>query len=277
MTDASIIESHYTQGDLLGRITTALVESGCDPDALKPDDLEPVDAFHIRRGEATRELARVADLKPGLRVLDVGSGLGGTCRYLATAHGCQATGIDLTQEYCDVATALSQRVGLSDRTVFRQASALDLPFDDNTFDFVWTEHVQMNVQDKTTFYGEIARVLAPGGRFAFHDILSGPGGEPHYPVPWAGDASISFLIGPEDLRELLASIGFDVRHWTDVTELSRRWFEATSVRTRQAGAPPLGIHLLMGASAPQKLANMVRNLQEGRVSVVQAVATGSSG
>jgi len=74
-----------------------------------------VDEFHVRGREATVELARRAALGPGTRVLDVGCGLGGSARYLAAEHECQVTGIDLTQEYVDVANALAGMVGLSDK------------------------------------------------------------------------------------------------------------------------------------------------------------------
>ena len=123
-----------------------------------------------------------------MKVLDSGCGLGGSARYLALEHGCEVTGVDLTQEYVEAATALAGRVGLADQVTFRQGSALDLPFADNNFDAVWTEHVQMNIEDKHAFYRESLRVLKPGGVLMFHDIFRGDAGDPHYPVPWAEES-----------------------------------------------------------------------------------------
>ena len=82
--------------------------------------------FHIRGRPATIELAQRADLQPTHRVLDLGSGLGGTARYLAHTVGCHVTGIDLTAEYGAVVRMLSAKVGLIDRTAFQQGSALAL-------------------------------------------------------------------------------------------------------------------------------------------------------
>jgi ubiquinone/menaquinone biosynthesis C-methylase UbiE len=155
------VEQHYGRGRILDSIIAALRETGKDLGRLKPEDLGPVDEFHVRGREATVELARRAALKPGSHVLDVGCGLGGSARYLAAEHQCQVTGIDLTQEYVDVANALAGMVGLSDKVACRQASALEMPFDDGTFDVVWTEHVQMNIADKHAFYREIGRVTRP--------------------------------------------------------------------------------------------------------------------
>jgi SAM-dependent methyltransferase len=71
-----------------------------------------------------------------------------------------------------------------------------MPFDDGTFDAVWTEHVQMNIADKHAFYREIGRVTRSKGMLLFHDIFAGKGGPLHYPVPWAEESSISFLVAP---------------------------------------------------------------------------------
>lgn len=266
------VAKHYGRGALLDAILHALRELGKDLGQLAPADLAPVDEFHIRGREATVELAQRASLGPGLRVLDVGSGLGGSARYLAAEHRCRATGIDLTQDYVDVANALAELVGLKDAVEFRQSSALDMPFDDDAFDVVWTEHVQMNIADKRAFYAEIARVLAPGGRLLFHDIFQGAEGPPHYPVPWAEDSSISFLAPPQAVRAILEELGFRILDWEDKTRHSLDWFVAAFDKMQQSGPPPLGIHLLMGDTARAKFRNIIRNLEEARVVVIQAVA-----
>jgi len=270
MTDVQV-DRHYGRGDLLEVILEALDAAGKDLDHLTLNDLAPVDEFHVRGRAATEELATLAELGPGVRLLDVGCGLGGSTRYLSSRHGCEATGVDLTREYVEVARALGERVGLG-HLEYRHASALELPFADGSFDIVWTEHVQMNIADKRGFYTEAGRVLAPGGRLVFHDIFLGAGGEPCYPVPWADAPGLSHLVRPDDVRALFVEIGFEVRAWVDRTEAGREFF-AQAVTQRAAGcAPSLGTHLLMGETATTKLRNMQVNLEQGRLTLIQAVA-----
>jgi ubiquinone/menaquinone biosynthesis C-methylase UbiE len=269
-SDREHVEHHYGRGRILDSILGALREAGKDSARLKPEDLAPVDAFHIRGREATVELARRASLEPGSRVLDVGCGLGGSARYLAAEHQCQVTGIDLTQEYVDVADALAGMVGLSDKVTFRQASALEMPFEDGSFDLVWTEHVQMNIADKRAFYREIARVTRPEGLLLFHDIFRGDGGPLHYPVPWADEPSISFLAAPGEARQILEDLGFIIHDWVDKSEPSLQWFVAAIEKLKVSGPPPLGLHLLMGDTAKTKFENNIRNLRERRFVVYQA-------
>jgi ubiquinone/menaquinone biosynthesis C-methylase UbiE len=266
------VERHYGRGRILDSILAALQKTGKDLARLQLDDLAPVDEFHVRGREATVELTRRAALKPGSHVLDVGCGLGGSARYLAAEHQCQVTGIDLTQEYVDVANALAGMVGLSDKVACRQASALEMPFDDGTFDVVWTEHVQMNIADKHAFYREISRVTRPKGTLLFHDIFQGRGGPLHYPVPWAEEASISFLASPEEVRNTLESVGFAIHDWVDKSEHSLQWLVTAIEKAKASGPPLLGTHLLMGNTGREKLENAIRNLREGRFVVYQARA-----
>jgi MPBQ/MSBQ methyltransferase len=270
-SEQDLVERYYARGDILEAILGALRQLGKDPAKLSPADLAPVDAFHIRGRQATVELAQRAALTPGLRVLDVGSGLGGSARYLAAEHGCLVTGVDATEEYVETARALAQLVGLGDSVAFHHASALALPFDESAFDVVWTEHVQMNVADKHRFYSEIARVLVPGGRFVFHDVFQGRGGAAHVPVPWAEDESINFLITPDAVRKILDDLAFTMLDWEDRSQESLRWFVAATERLK-AGTLPLGIHLVTGPTWAVKFENVIRNLREERIAVVQAVA-----
>lgn len=273
---ASPVAAHYTSGDLAERILDRLAAAGKDLEALTLEDLAPVDEFHVRGRLATAELAALGGLAAEDRVLDVGCGIGGPSRYLAATRGCRVTGIDLTQEFCDVATMLAARTGLAERVAYRQADALALPFADASFDVVWTQHVQMNIADKPRLYGEMFRVLRPGGRLVFYDILAGPGGPVYFPVPWARTPDISHLIAPEDLRALLQDTGFALADWRDMTEPAAAWFQETRAKAEQdargEGPPLIGLHILVGALWRQLAANMQRNVEEGRVVLVQAVA-----
>ena len=266
------IQTHYTRADLGEVILAALEKAGKDVNRLTPEDLAPIDEFHIRGRTATLELARAAGLDATKRVLDVGSGVGGTSRCLAKEFGCRVTGIDLTDEYCRAAAMLSARTGLAHLVDFRQGDATELPFDDQTFDVVWTEHVAMNIPDKTRLYKEMHRVLKPGGTLAIYDVFAGPSGPVLFPVPWARTPDTSFLVQPTELRKLLADAGFTVTDWSDTTEAARAWFVALAEKIRKEGFPPLGFHVLLGADFQAMAQNQGRNLQEGRIVLGQVVA-----
>jgi SAM-dependent methyltransferase len=266
------IQAHYGRSDLANAILGALQKAGKDVNNLAPEDLAPVDEFHIRGRAATLELARAAGLDSSRRVLDVGSGIGGTSRCLAREFGCRVTGVDLTEEYCQTAAALSARTGLSGLVDYRQGDAADLPFAAGTFDVVWTEHVAMNIPDKARLYREMYRVLKPGGTLAVYDILEGPSGPVHFPVPWARSADTSFLVTPEELRALLKEAGFAVTSWADTTDAARAWFVAVAEKIRREGLPPLGFHLLVGPEFSAMAQNQRRNLEEGRIVLAQVVA-----
>lgn len=268
----TLIDNHYSFGDIMRRIETGLKLAGKDVDTLTVDDLAPIDEFHTRGRESTLEVAALADLKARDRVLDVGCGLGGTARHLAERHKCRVVGIDLTEEYVSVGNKLTELVGLSDRVELRHGSALDIPFEDNSFDVAWTEHVQMNIADKQQFYSEIARVLKPGGHLLFHDIFRGLGDPPFYPVPWAEDESISALATESEARSTMEQAGLAIVQWISKVQESLQFFKNVSAQIEDSGPPPIGIHLLMGDNAKDKLRNYVRNLSEERTSVAMGLA-----
>lgn len=266
------IQAHYTRPGLGDVILGALEKAGKDLARLTPQDLAPVDEFHIRGRAATLELAKAAGLDANKRVLDVGSGIGGTSRCLAKEFGCRVSGIDLTDEYCRVAAMLSAKIGLANLVDFRQGDATRMPFQDGSFDVVWTEHVAMNIADKPRLYREMHRVLKPGGTLAIYDILAGPAGPVLFPVPWARTPETSFLVSPEELRKLLEEAGFQVAKWSDTTDAARAWFVAVAEKIRKEGLPPLGFHLLVGADFAAMAQNQRHNLEQGRIALAQVVA-----
>lgn len=263
------VEHHYSRPGLTAVILAALADSGKD---ISGKELAAIDEFHIRGRAATLELARASGLTEDMKVLDVGSGLGGPSRCIAQEFGCRVTGIDLTEEYCRVATSLAQRTGLSHLVSYRQGDALNLPFPDGAFDAVWTQHVAMNIRDKERFYREMYRVLKPGGTLAVYDILAGTGGHVLFPVPWAHRPETSFLATPEQLRELLETSGFMISAWEDATDAAQNWFTALAGKIKTDGLPRLGLHLVLGPDFQVMVQNQKRNLEEGRIALAQVVA-----
>jgi SAM-dependent methyltransferase len=266
------VAHHYGSENLIERIRAALTKAGKNVDALTLEDLAPVDQFHTRGLAATRELIAFAAVKPVARVLDVGSGLGGPARVLVSDKKCHVVGVDITKEFCDAAAALSKWTKLDGVTEFHQSDATALPFGDREFDFAITMQIQMNIEDKRQFYGEIFRVLKPGGRFAFQDIMAGPGGAIHLPVPWATRQELSHLISIDALRETLNNVGFKIETLDDTSDAALAWRKN---QPAAAGLAPsaLGIHVVMGEQFALLQANQVRNLEERRVTFVRGAAS----
>lgn len=268
---------HYAQDGLLERILAGLNALRKDLDSLTHEDLAPADEFHSHGRSATRMLAEWAAIPRESRVLDVGSGLGGSARFLAATYGCDVTGIDLTPEFCAVANELSRLTGMENRTRFQTGDALELPFAASQFDVVWTIQMQMNIRDKARLYAAIVRVLKPGGLFVCQEACAGNGEPLDLPVPWASRPEQSHLVDPESLRSLLRGAGLHERAWRDITREIIAARKAQQTRTQASGAsgtgafPPLGMHLVLGEQAAAKMSNSARNTDAGRVVFIQGV------
>jgi SAM-dependent methyltransferase len=263
------VRAHYQAPSLTDHIRSALLAIAPEHQPLTVAQLAPLDQFHIRGILATRELAAAATLQPSSQVLDLGAGIGGPARYLATTFGCRVTGVDLSPGFVDAATYLTARCGLSDLVTFQMGDALDLPFEDHAFDAVFLQHVAMNIQDRAALYAAIHRILAPGGRFATYDLVL-RAGDVVYPVPWASDASTSFLLSADQTRTALERAGFQVVFWRDESQAAIDWFQATL-----AGPPPSGPNLgvLLGPAFVAMTANLARNIGDHHLGLLSAVVT----
>ncbi len=261
------VRDHYRATGLTERLQTALAAFGPEDRRLTPEQLGALDQFHTRGLAATAELAKLTGIEAGMSVLDVGAGIGGPARFLAAAHGCRVTGVDLSEPFVDAARYLTERTGQSGSVSFQAGSALALPFADGCFDVVLLQHVAMNISDRARLYREIRRVLNPRGKFATFDLVSN-GGEPHYPVPWARTPATSFLLTAAATRAAVEPAGFRTLTWQDDTEAAKTWI----AQLRAAGAPPSpNLGVVMGPDFAQLAANLGRSIMEGRLGVLTAV------
>jgi ubiquinone/menaquinone biosynthesis C-methylase UbiE len=265
----TIVQQHYEAGadaaDPVAQVRSFLAQN---PGPLSGADLAGLDQFHVRGLEATTDLVALLGLRPGMRVLDAGSGLGGPSRHVAETSGSHVTGVDLTPSFVDIATLLAERTGMAGRADYRVGNLLELDLPDAAFDVVYTQHVVMNIADRARAYGELARVLKPGGRFGFYDVLAVDGAaEALYPTPWSETAASSFLLTETATRAALAQAGLVPGAWHDVSAQALAWFAS------QAPLAGRGLAMIMGPRFARMSANFARNLKENRIRLVMGVST----
>ncbi|HMS35207.1 MAG TPA: class I SAM-dependent methyltransferase [Ignavibacteria bacterium] len=267
----SSVRKHYTRDGLFEIIIQKLKDNGIEKDMITRKDISLVDEFHLRGSQATQELVMEAGFSKDTKVLDIGCGIGGPARMIAEKFGSKVTGVDLTEEFIRTAGLLSELVGLKDLTEFICADATKLPFADESYDIVWTQHAQMNIKEKKALYSEIYRVLKKGGQFIYYDIFS-VGDEPlYFPLPWAEERSISHLITIPDYNKLLTETGFIEVQKKDQTENSANFIKEMFAKVAKEGAPKMGLNLLMKETSIEKLKNVLRNISENKMAVQNGI------
>jgi SAM-dependent methyltransferase len=265
------LDAHYSARDIEKRILTALRAAGLNPDQrLLPEDLAALDHFHTGGFRASLDLMELAKIRATDRVLDIGAGLAGAARMLASAIGCRVDCVELTSDFCAGAVLLNRLTGLDDRVEVHLGSALDLPLPDDSFDAAWMQNVGMNIADKRKLYAEVSRVLKPGGRFAFQEMAAGESVTTYFPLPWATVASDNFLISAEEMHSLLGECGFVAETFEDASDTILNSPPPVSAAPSMNPQAQLGLSVFVDNLA-EKAANARRSLQEGKIRFVRGI------
>ena len=273
MTKEDQVAAHYASASLVEAIKRGIQQLGKTTQTATIADLAPVDEFHIGGRQATMDFMDQLSLRDTDSVLDIGCGIGGAARFVADHYGAKVTGIDLTKEFVETGEEICRWLGLDDRVSLQQGSALNLPFEPSSFHHAYMMHVGMNIADKGSLARQIARVVKPGGTFGVFDVMRTGDEELLYPVPWATIADTSVMETADDYSDYLKAAGFTivgVRNRKDIALDFYKKLRATAVASNQV--PPLGLHILMGQSAPTKVKNMLENVSRGRIAPVEILA-----
>jgi ubiquinone/menaquinone biosynthesis C-methylase UbiE len=262
---------HYGSTDLERNVLAALKAAGKDVERLSIDDLSELDEFHLGWRAQTAGLADRLKLTPVEHLLDIGCGIGGPARYCAARHGCEVTGLDLTPSFVALAKSLTERCDLSDKVAFREGSALAMPFTDASFDAAIMIHVGMNIADKPKLFGEARRVLKNGGRFAVYDVMLTGDTPLAYPMPWSEHPETSFVAVPAQYREWLAAAGFRLDSEFNQRDTVLQKVAAMRAQAAQDGPPLLGLHVIMGPQAKERLKNVMAALEKGLITPVEMI------
>ena len=272
------VNQTYGSPGLARRLIESLATAGLDPQLLTTEDLITFDELHVMGRDATLALGRLANLHKEMRVLDMGSGLGGAARTLAQTFGCHVTGVDLMDEFVGAAQELSHRVGLDHKVAFQQADVLDLPFESHRFDAAFMFHLGMNIEKKTSLYQEARRVLKADGLLLLWEICTGLREPLIYPVPWAANDRFSHLVPISTLLNHLSAAGFEVRFAEDATSEAQAWVKArvAAMGKSRSRRPTPDLNLVL-ENFRLKRANVSKNLMENTITLLRAFGTQASG
>lgn len=267
------IAAFYATKTLIKQIESGLAKMGLSSKTVSQEDLSPIDEFHIGGRQATKQFfSQIPHLHVG-QVLDIGCGVGGPARFISTLLDCDVMGLDLSSDYIKAGNILSKWVGLSERVHLQQGSATNMPFAPERFDAAYMMHVGMNIADKETLMENAFRVLRPGGYFAIYDVMKVGDATTTYPLPWAEAEQMDASTTPELYRKALIKAGFTLERETDRSEMAISFFDKVADADNRAKTlPPIGLNLLMGPSASQKVGNVARQIRNGLFAPIEMIA-----
>ena len=264
MNSTSLIRNHHP---LTKRLANLLKEAG--PKVWQASDFAGIDQLHLGGLEASKALARWLPLN-ATRGLDIGCGLGGTSRYLAVNHGCSMVGLDLNNDYILAAQLLNSHLPALSDCHFVVGNSLALPFAENRFDFALSQHASMNIAQKAVLLAAVYKVLKAEGCLLLHEVMLAQDcaqTSVDYPTPWADQYDHSHLSHWPGFMQLAHAIGFNLIKFEDNTMDALEWLHKTR---NQPPPPPFTPNIALGPTAGMMSANMLRNLQQGRLQIVSA-------
>lgn len=193
-----------------------------------------------------RRLVEEAGLRSGMRVLDVGCGVGGPALNIAEMTGANITGVNIVEKQVNIARQRAQERGLGERVQFIQCDAMHMPFPDGDFDAVYVFEAGCHMPDKPSFYKECTRVLRPGGVFFGQDWLKkddvSSAENAEYIEPICRLFSVPNMISLSELDRFMKDAGLQVERLQDMAKhgnIQRNWelLDGHVVRTIRSYVP----------------------------------------
>jgi phosphoethanolamine N-methyltransferase len=145
-------------------------------------------------------------LRPGVKVLDVGSGIGGAAFHLARTYGAVVTGVDLAPEMISIARDRARQAQVGSSVSFLLADVLTAPFE-GKFDIVWSRDALMHIPDKPRLFSRLHDLLGPGGQLVVTDYARGRGESSAEFSDYVASTGYH-LTDPESYGKLLEHAGF---------------------------------------------------------------------
>jgi glycine/sarcosine/dimethylglycine N-methyltransferase len=182
------------------------------------------------------QMAEGARITPESRVLDVGAGFGGAARYLARTYGCKVTCLNLSEVENARNRELNREQGLHHLIDVVDGSFEDLPFEDNSYDVVWSQDAFLHSGDRTRVIEEVVRVLRVGGDLVFTDPMAADGTSQSALSPILARLQLESMATPDFYRRNLLRLGVKSVDFSDQTPQLARHYQRVLEETERRDA-----------------------------------------
>jgi len=188
------------------------------------DDTKSFDCMHYLGDAAIDNAAKELGLKAGERVLDIGSGFGGTGRYLYRHYGVATTGIELQKDIHEIAQTINKRSGAGDRAISFNGNFLEL---DPSLMGVPVNHIVsflciLHIPERVVLFKKAYDVLEPGGKLYIEDFFARAPLDRNTLETLRGSVSCPYLPDKSHYMQELEAAGFEITNWVD---MSTTWTE----------------------------------------------------
>lgn len=174
---------------------------------------EPIERANRRTIEQMAEL--VDNLGPDTRVIDLGSGYGGTARFLARAYGAPTTCINISERQNELNRRINREQGLEHLIDVVDGSYEALPLVDASFDLAWSQDAMLHSDNHQQILAETYRVLKPGGSFIFTDPMQADDAPKEKLAPIYARVDLKSLGSVSAYLQAAKTVGFRTSHFYD--------------------------------------------------------------
>ena len=238
----------------------------------------PDDSFQAAMDRSNRRMSERVGFSPETRVLDVGCGYGALARYLAATYGCRVLATNISDRELEWGRELTATAGLDHLVSFDWADFHELPFDDASFDIYWSQEAFLHAADKHRVLAETFRVLKPGGRLVFSDILVRRDTPEEVRARICERVKSPDMWDAPDYRAALARAGFSIaveEDWSPNVALSYGWVRNELERRRAEFEQRIGRDVVDRTTAA--LAFWVEAADAGRIGWLYVIADKPAG
>lgn len=166
-------------------------------------------------------------------VIDLGSGYGGSARFLAKKYGCRVVALNLSEVENDRARKLNREHGLEDLIDVVDGNFEDLDYDDEIFDIVWSQDSFLHSPAREQVIREVSRILKPGGDFIFTDPMQSDDCPEDVLQPILDRIHLESMASPDFYRNVASRNGLIEVNYDELTEHLKRHYSAILEETKK--------------------------------------------